>query len=161
MKSFHLFLTASALTALLGACQQAATPAPVATVAAVTEEEAAKAFDATVAAWQSMDATRIKALYAPDVAGFDYSAPDLVSDRITWDKNQDAFAAAKLDSVKVTNKKIQLLDGDNFVVTSHSIGTSTATPASNFTFRCTDVYHRPGGGQFAIVNEHCSGVPKA
>ncbi|MEO6152587.1 MAG: hypothetical protein ABIT09_11045 [Croceibacterium sp.] len=145
---------------LLTGCQQATAPAPAATMAAVTEDEASKAFDATVASWQSMDPVKIKAVYAPDVAGFDFVAPDLVTDRAAWDKNQDAFAASKIDSVKVSGKKIQLLDGDNFVVTSLSVGTSSATPANNTTFRCTDVYHRAAGGEFAIVNEHCSAVPK-
>jgi ketosteroid isomerase-like protein len=144
---------------LLAGCQQAAAPADT-TAAAITEAEASKVFDGTVAAWQSMDPAKVKAIYAPDVAGFDYSAPGLVSDRATWDKNQDAFAAAKLDSVKVSDKKIQILDGDNFIVTSLSQGTSTATPANNTTFRCTDVYHRQAGGEFAIVNEHCSGPPQ-
>ena len=157
MKKILILVTVSTLA--LGACQKAA--APVATVAAVSEDEAAKLFDGTVEVWQSMDAAKIKGIYAPDVAGFDVAAPDLVIDRAAWDKNQDAFAASKLDSVKVRSKKIQMLDADNFIVNSVSDGTSTAVPANKFTFRCTDVYHRAAGGTFSIVNEHCSGVPKA
>lgn len=128
--------------------------------AAVTDAEAGKAFESTVAAWQSMDAAKIKALYAPDVTGFDYTNGPLVPDRATWDKNQDAFAAAKLDKVDVVANKIQLLGNDAFVVTSQSEGTSTALPANNTTFRCTDVYRRDAAGAWLIVNENCSPMPK-
>ena len=149
--------------ALLTGCKQAAeAPAANATAAAaVTQDEASKAFDATVAAWGSMDAARIKALYGPDIAGFDYTMGPLITDRATWDKNQDAFAGAKLDNVKVVSKKIQLLGPDAFVVTSQSSGTSTAMPKNNSVFRCTDVFQRDAAGSWPIVNEHCSPMPKA
>ncbi len=152
-------VTMSALVVALGAtgCQKAKVAvAP----AAVTEAEAGKVFDATVAAWQSMDAAKVKALYAPDVTGFDYTNGPLVPDRATWDKNQDAFVAAKLDKVNVVAKKIQLLGNDAFVVSSQSEGTSTALPANNTTFRCTDVYLRDASGTWPIVNENCSPMPK-
>jgi ketosteroid isomerase-like protein len=141
--------------AALGACSQPAT-LPTATAVGVTEAEAAKAFEATVQGWQSMDAARIKGLYAPDVAGFDYSYPGIVTDRAQWDKNQEAFASAKLDKVSVDEKKIQLLGPDAFVVTSLSTGTSTALPANRTIFRCTDVYRQEADGAWLIVNENCA-----
>ena len=76
---------------LLAGCQKAATPV-AAGAAAVTEADASKAFDDTVAVWSSMDAAKIKALYAPGVISFDVSSPALTTDRAAFDKNQDAFA---------------------------------------------------------------------
>lgn len=152
------------LVAALGAtgCQKTeVAAAPAASASAVTEAEASKAFDETVTAWQSMDAAKIKAVYAPDVTGFDYNDGPLVPDRAAWDKNQDAFAAAKLDKIDVVAKKIQLLGNDAFVVTSQSNGMSSATPTNNSTFRCTDVYRRDAAGAWLIVNENCSPMPKA
>ena len=148
---------AAAVCMMLGACQKAEAPAAT----AVTEADASTAFDATVAAWGSMDAAKVKALYAPDVAGFDYSAAPLVTDRAIWDKNQDSFAAAKLDQISVTEKKIQLLGPDAFVVSSTSEGKSTAMPANNTKFRCTDIYRRQPDGTWLIVNENCGALPKA
>lgn len=144
----------AASCALLGGCQKSEAPAAVA--AAVTEADASAAFDATVATWASMDAAKIKALYAPDVVGFDYAYEPLVTDRATWDKNQDAFAAAKIDKLDVTAKKIQLLGPDAFVVSSFSNATSSATPTSNGVFRCTDIYQRQADGAWLIVNENCT-----
>ena len=145
---------------LLAGCEKAAVPV-AAEAAAVTEAEASKAFDDTVVVWNSMDAAKIKALYAPDVVSFDIASPALTTDRAAFDKNQDAFAAAKLDSVKVAEKKIQIVDGDTFIVSSVSDGTSSTIPANNATFRCTDVYHRGTDGKWWIVNENCSVPPKA
>ena len=144
----------------LAACHKEEAPAASAS-AAVSEADAAKAFDATVAGWQSMDAARIKGLYAPDVAGFDYSYAPLVTDKALWDKNQDAFAAAKFDKIEVKEKKIQLLGPDAFLVSSTSSGTSKANPGASFTFRCTDAYKRQADGAWLIVNENCAPPPKA
>nr|WP_166176487.1 hypothetical protein [Altererythrobacter segetis] len=149
-----------ALYALLVACQQSApSPTADATAAAVTEDEAGKAFDTTIAGWQSADAATIKALYASDVAGFDFVGP-LVTDRSTWDKNQDAFAAAKIDKIVIKAKKIQLLGPDAFVVSSYGDDISSSAKASA-TFRCTDVYKREASGSWLIVNENCSSTPTA
>ena len=148
---------AAAACLMLSACQKADAPA----AAAVTEPDASAAFDATVAAWGSMDAAKVKALYASDVAGYDYTNAPLVTDRAIWDKDQDSFAAAKLDQITVTEKKIQLLGPDAFVVSSTSEGKSTAVPANNTTFRCTDIYQRQADGKWLIVNENCGAPPKA
>ena len=155
-----IFAAAAASFALLGACQKADAPA-AAVAAAVTEADASKAFDDTVAVWGSMDAAKIKALYAPDVISFDIAAPAMTTDRAAFDKNQDAFAAAKLDKITVSAKKIQIVDGDTFIVSSVSDGTSSTIPANNSSFRCTDLYHRGDDGKWWIVNENCSAPPKA
>ena len=107
-----------------------------------------------------MDAARIKALYGPNVAGFDFAAGPLVGDRAGWDKNQEGYAAMKIDKVNVVGKHIQILDSATFIVTSVTEDLSTANPKSNGLVRCTDVYHRDEQGKWPIVNEHCSAMPK-
>ena len=42
----------------------------------------------------------------------------------------------------------------------HLSGSSTM-PANNATVRCTDVFQKDASGNWTIVNEHCSPVPKA
>ena len=88
----RILLVAFVLAA--GACPALAAPK------AITEADAAKMADATVVAWTSMDAAKIKALYAPTVNGFDYAVPGLSPDRATWDKRQDSFAAARIDKLE-------------------------------------------------------------
>jgi uncharacterized protein (TIGR02246 family) len=152
-------LIAVGAMAIAAGCHKAEVPAAnsVGDVTMLTEAEAGKVFESTVAAWQSMDAATIKALYAPDVVGFDYSGGRLVTDRATWDKNQDAFAAAKLDKVAVESKTIQILGPDSFVVSSYSVGTSSAKPGPKTVFRCTDIYQREADDSWLITNENCSG----
>ena len=126
---------------------------------AMTDADAATITDATVATWQSMDAAKIDALYAPDVVGFDVDAPPLSTDRANWTKLQQAFAAAKYDHVAVTQSKTQILDSNNFVFSTVANLTSSAGPAKAATIRCTDVFHKQTDGKFLIANEHCSRMP--
>lgn len=150
-------LATAAAYIMLGACQKGESPVAA---SAVTEAEVNQVFDATIAAWASMDADKIKALYGPGVAGFDFAAGPLVGDRATWDKNQEGYAAMKIDSVKVVGKHIQILDAATFIVTSLTEDTSTTMPKSNGLVRCTDVFHRDEQGKWPIINEHCSAMPK-
>lgn len=142
----------------LSGCNEATAPP---TPATVTEAEAGQVFDAALSAWQSMDAAKMKALYAPDFAGFDFSLAPLITDRAEWDKVEDAFAAAKVDSLDITAKKIHLLGPDAFVVDFYADATSTALPQNNGGIRCTDVFHRDAAGAWLIVAEHCSVPPEA
>jgi hypothetical protein len=142
---------------MLTACQKAEAPAGA---AAITETEASVIFDATVAVWASMDATKIKALYGSNIAGFDFAAASLVSDQAAWDKNQEGYAAMKIDAAKIVSKHIQILDAETFIVTSVTEDSSTTMPSSNGLVRCTDVYRRDEQGKWPIVNEHCSAMPK-
>lgn len=155
-----ILAAAAASCALLGACQKAET-APAAVAAAVTDAEAGKLADAMVATWESKDAARIKALYAPTVIAFDYAYGPLEEDRATFDKAQDVFAAAQIDSEEQISRKIQLLDADTFVVSGVWNGTSKAKPENNGQVRCTDVFQKGADGAWIIVNEHCSQMPKA
>lgn len=154
-----VFSASVAFCALLGACQQASSSPAAPANQAVTEDDASKAFNSTVEGWESADATRIKALYAPDFAGFDFTGP-LITDRAAWDKTQDAFAAAKIDKITIKDKKIQLLGPDSFVVSSYGED-SSSTAGTNATFRCTDVYKRESAGSWLIVSENCSSPPTA
>src|SRR4051812_21192191 len=58
---------------------------------ATSEAAADKVADATVTVWKSMDASKIKALYAPSVEAFDFGVPGLAKDRAEFDKRQDAY----------------------------------------------------------------------
>jgi len=126
----------------------------------ITDADAAKMADATVDVWKSMDAAKVKALYAPSVVAYDYGAPTLNNDRAEFDKRQDAFVAFKLDGAKEVERKIQIVSPDVFVMSGTWDMTSSTKPASNASVRCTDVFQKDQGGNWPIVNEHCSPVPK-
>jgi ketosteroid isomerase-like protein len=127
---------------------------------ATSEAAADKVADATVTVWKSMDAAKIKALYAPSVEAFDFGVPGLAKDRAEFDKRQDAYAAAKLDGAKQVERKIQVLSPDIFVMSGTWEMTSTARPANNGMVRCTDIFQKNASGNWPIVNEHCSAAPK-
>ena len=155
-----ILAAAAASFALLGACQKTEDVMETAS-APVSEAEAAKLADAMVKGWESKDAATIKALYAPGVVAFDYANGPLEEDRATFDKAQDVFAAAQIDSEEQISRKIQLLDADTFVVSGVWNGTSKAKPENNGEVRCTDVFQKGADGVWIIVNEHCSQMPKA
>ena len=127
----------------------------------LTDADAAKITDATVATWQSMDASKIDGLYAPEVVGFDVSAAPLSTDRANWAKLQQGFAAMKFDHLTITQSKTQILDPDTFIFSSVGNLTSTAGTVKALPIRCTDVYRKQADDKFLIVNEHCSSVPGA
>ena len=142
------------------ACNKATAPAAATAQEGLSEADAAKVADATVATWTSMDAGKIKALYAPSVEAYDYAAPTMSKDRAEFDKRQDVFASAKLDGAKQVERNIQILSPDVFVMTGTWDMTSSSTPANNGGVRCTDVFQKDKSGNWPIVNEHCSTVPK-
>ena len=153
----RLAIAAIATSCLLTtACAKEAPPA-----AALTQAEAEKLADVMVAGWESKDAATIKALYGPDVVAFDYAYGPLEADRATFDKAQDVFAAAQIDSEEQVSRKIQILAADTFVVSGVWNGTSKAHPEANGLVRCTDVFQKNAAGAWLIVNEHCSVMPKA
>lgn len=158
MSNWNLTAIAGSLV-LLGGCQQAA--APVAAAPNITEADANKLVDTMVSTWESKDAAKIKALYAPGVVAFDYGLGPIEADRATFDKAQDLFAAAEIDSEEQVSRKIQILDADTFVVSGVWDGTSKTKPASNGLVRCTDVFQKDAAGAWSIINEHCSAMPKA
>ena len=150
------FMAAVATCVTLAACNKAEGPA-----AAVSEAEATKLADAMVKAWESRNPARIKSIYAPSIVAFDYAAGPLEADRATFDKAQDVFAQAGIDSEEQIARKIQLIDANTFIVSGVWNGTSKDHPENNGQVRCTDVFHKAPGGDWGIVNEHCSVMPKA
>ena len=141
-------------------CNKAESAKAAPAAAAMSDADAAKLADATVDVWKSMDAAKIKALYAPSVEAFDFAAPTLSKDRAEFDKRQDVFAAAKLDGATQVERKIQILSPDVVVMSGTWNMTSSSTPANNGAVRCTDVFQKDAAGKWPIVNEHCSTVPK-
>jgi hypothetical protein len=155
-------LSAIVLLAAAGAaCNKAQAPAAATADATLSEADAAKVADAAVTTWTSMDAAKIKALYAPSVEAYDYAAPTLSKDRAEFDKRQDVFASAKLDGAKQVERKIQILSPTVFVMSGTWDMTSSSTPANNGAVRCSDVFEKDQSGNWPIVNEHCSLVPKS
>jgi ketosteroid isomerase-like protein len=156
-----LALVASIATiSAAAACQKQAASAPAAESAArISDSDAAAAADAAQAAWTSMDVRKIDAVYAPNIVGFDPMAPSLSTDRGNWTKLQQGFAAMKFDRVDIPDRSIQILDGDDFVVSGTANFTSKDGPVKSMPMRFTDVYHKQADGSFLIVNEHVSQVP--
>ncbi len=154
----HRFALSSLLVLAAAGCQPAATTPAAAP--ALTEADANAQADAMVAVWESKDAAKIKSLYTPDVVAFDYAYGPLETDRATFDKAQDVFAAAEIDKETQVSRKIQILSADTFIVSGVWDGHSNTKPASNGLVRCTDVFHKDAAGTWMIVNEHCSAMPK-
>lgn len=127
----------------------------------LSEADATAIQDKTEGVWKSMDAKAIDALYAPDVVGFDVSAPPLSTDRANWTKLQEGFAGMKLDKATDMERKIQVLDADTFVASGTTEMSSATVPANVFKLRFTDVYEKQADGKWLIVNEHVSAVPAA
>jgi ketosteroid isomerase-like protein len=147
---------AVALAFAVSACNQAAEPAAA---EPISDADAAGIADSTVETWMSMDAARIKALYAPTVVAFDFSAPDLVTDRTAFDEIQDGFAAAKFDAATQLSRDIKVLDADTIVMNGAWDISSSSIPENKASVRCTDVFEKDEAGNWLIVSEHCSPVP--
>jgi ketosteroid isomerase-like protein len=154
-----LVATASLAVAIGGCQKQAPQAADSAAGTKISQSDAATAADATQAAWASQDAAKIDALYAPDIVGFDPAEAPLSTDRTRWTKLQQDFAGMKFDHADVSDRKIQVLDSDDFIVSGTAALTSKEGPMKTAAMRFTDVYRKQPGGQFLIVNEHVSMVP--
>jgi ketosteroid isomerase-like protein len=142
---------------MLAACNQKA-EVPAAPAAAVSEADATAAADATQVAWVTMDTAKIEAPYAKDIVAFDPVAAPMSTDWDNWHKLQEGFAAAKFDKIDVSDRKIQLLDSDTFVVSGTGTLTGSGEPKSAV-MRFTDVYQKQADGKWLIVNEHVSMAP--
>jgi len=152
-------ILAAAVTA--SGCNKVQSAKPAASAEqAFSEADADKVADATVDVWKSMDAAKIKALYAPSVQAFDFAVPGLAKDRAEFDKRQDAYAEAKLDGATQLERKVQVLSPNAFVMSGTWDMSSSAVPANKATVRCTDVFEKDPNGNWLIVNEHCSQAPK-
>lgn len=157
--AFGLLLAAS--TAMASCNQKEAVPAAAAAATAVSEADAAAAADASEAAWTTMDAAKVEAVYAPGIVAFDPGDPSLSTTWASWHRLQQGFAAMKLDKVSVPDRKIQLLDSDTFIVSGTATFTSTGGAMKSVVLRITDVYQKQPDGRWLIVNEHVSMAPQA
>ncbi|MDE2596361.1 MAG: DUF4440 domain-containing protein [Sphingomonadales bacterium] len=145
--------------ALLGV-SVATSPALATASGTFSETDAARLADATQAAWVSMDIARFEAPYSKDIVSFDPTSPLLVADWSGFHQIQVIFARAKVDGLTVPDRKIQLLDDSTFIVSGTGQATSKTGPQKRFSLRFSDVYHRQTDGQWLIVNEHISLVPR-
>ena len=153
-------MSLGATVAIAGCQKQTAPQATTADAGAkISESDAATAADATEAVWVSQDAAKIDALYAPDVVGFDPMEAPLSTDRSHWTKLQQGYAAMKFDHKDVRDRKIQVLDGEDFIASGTATLTSKDGPMKTAAMRFTDVYRKQPDGRFLIVNEHISMVP--
>src|SRR5207302_842303 len=108
MNRIVTFASLAALAIAAAGCQKTAPAAQ--DQPKLTESEAAAIADKTQAEWVSMDVPREEALYARDVVGFDPVDPKLSSDWANWDRLQQEFVKEKFDGLKITERKIQVLD---------------------------------------------------
>jgi len=157
-----VLLASIASMSIMAGCNR---QSPVATQAesapAVSEADAAAAANATQAAWTSMDPAKIESVYAKDVVAFDPVDPPLSTTWENWDRLQKGFAEMKFDGMKTADRKIQVLDDDNFIVSGTGQLTSSTGKVKQASMRFTDVYHRQPDGKWLIVNEHVSMKPAA
>jgi ketosteroid isomerase-like protein len=162
MKAVRSTSGALALLALLSACDVATrTSHASGHRGTISQKQAESIADRMVETWESGDAARIKALYAPTIIGYDSGAPTMSTNRSTWDKLQDGFATAGFDRIDVNKRVIQILDSDTFVITHEGTDVSSKTAGVAWPFRCTEVFQKGRGGRWQIVNENCSVPPKA
>jgi len=152
----RLGTTVALATFAVGGCNSATSTS----IARIPETEAAAAADATQRAWISMNPLTIESVYARDIVGFDPTQPELSATWDNWAKLQAGFAGMQLDAIKVDDRKIQVLDDKDFVVSGTGVMTSSQGKTKTVSLRFTDVYHKQDNGKFLIVNEHVSLVPK-
>ncbi len=124
--------------------------------AKITYLEAAKAADAMLAAARSGDIAKIDALYARDMNAINPVEPELATDSATMHKWNVELVKLKFDQMYYTERKIQLLDGEEFIITAKVHATSQTGPVKTADFRLTNVYRKQADGKFKIINEHLS-----
>lgn len=122
----------------------------------VSEAEATKASDEMLAAALSADIARIDGLYAKDVIAVDAVAADLANGADAMHTFNAGFAQLKFDKMAYTERHIQLLDGEDFIVTAKVHAESTDGPVKKADFRITDSWRKQTDGSFKVVNEHLS-----
>jgi ketosteroid isomerase-like protein len=151
MKQLVLAAVLAGEVCLLGACSGAKP---------VTEAEAAMIADETQTTWASRNVPAIESRYAKTVIGFDPADPKISTTWENWDRLQKELVSQQFDVISVPDRRIQVLDGDTFVVTGTGTLKQAADPRKVSDFRFTDVYQRQDTGRFVIVNEHVSLTPK-
>ena len=142
-----------AALALLGgttACKKVET-------AKLDESVAAKASDDMLATALSGDIAKVDGMYAKDdIVAVDAVAADLATSSDQMHKFNEGFLSLKFDKMSYTERKIQVLDGEDFIVTAKVHAESSTGPIKATDFRLTDVFRKQSDGSFKIVNEHIS-----
>lgn len=122
----------------------------------IDEAVATKASDDLLAAALTGDVAKIDALYASDVVAVDAGAPEIGKGGEAMHKFNAGFVGLKFDKMAYTDRQIQVLDGEDFIVTAKVHAESSKGPIKATDFRLTDVFRKQADGGFKIVNEHVS-----
>jgi ketosteroid isomerase-like protein len=139
----------------LAACQKAPSGHP-----AVSESEAGRIAETAEATFTTGDLNAIMANYANGAVMIDAANPLPSADRKVETGWARAFTSMKPADYKVTERHIQLIDGDAFIssgIESFSVQAGQARPTVSARF--TDVFQRQGDGSWKIVHEHVSMPP--
>lgn len=125
----------------------------------LSESEALAIVDELNQALVSQDAPRIKAHYADNAVVMGLTATVPFTTRAEIDRDLDRFAAAKFDTYELGSRRVQIIDGDHFVLTGVSTLSNSSTGES-FPVRYSEVIARQGDGTWKIISEHISARPE-
>ena len=144
-------MVAGAAVALAG-CSKAPQPP--------TQDEAKAIVDKAEASFTSGDAAKIMTFYAPGAVMFDVVAPAPTTNRGLQTKWTESFVAMKPSNFRVPDKRVQVLDADTIIASGTGTVDAAAPKPGPVTIRYTDVYQKQADGNWLIVHEHLSDVPK-
>lgn len=139
----------------------AETQSATAAASPISEADAQKTLAAVAADYQSGDAAKIMAHYAPGAAMFDAAHATLSSDRNQQLQWATQFVGIKPADLVPNVSALQRLDGDTFVAS----GTASFTGDINghrdvLHSRYTQVFQKQPDGRWLIVAEHMSLPPE-
>lgn len=144
-------------TAALSACQKpGGPPAPI------SDAQAQQIASAMEADYGSGDAGKMAAHYARNAVVFDSSNAVPTTDAGVVRQWLGGFASMKPGDFQVSERHIQVLDGDTFVssgIAHFSVAAGQARPT--VAVRFSQVYERQKDGSWKIVHEHMSQPPAA
>jgi ketosteroid isomerase-like protein len=159
MRRFRIILAAVAVATLAG-CQKPADQTAAASKPKLTAAEALKIANSTTTDFDTKNTQAFDAMYALDAIGFEPHTEGIVADHAEWRKINQDLLAMKYDKITVREYKVQIINDDNFLLTSESDMTSTDGPVKASRWRCTDLFQRRSEDKWLIINEHCSMPPK-
>ena len=148
----RLALTVAGAAIALAGCSNAAK--------SLTQDEAKAIVDKAEASWTSGDTAKIMAFYAPGAVMFDVVAPAPTTNRGVQTKWTDSFVAMKPSNLRVPDKRVQVLDADTIIASGTGTVDAAAPKPGPVSIRYTDVYQKQADGNWLIVHEHLSDVPK-
>jgi hypothetical protein len=140
----------------LAGCHQS----PVAT-SSISRVDALRVAQATEADYGSGDVGKIMSHYAPEAVSIDTSQPSPSDDRGALTASTKTFVSEKPADYHVSDRHIQVLDGNTFVssgLANFTVEAGTARPTVGVRF--SQVYERQLDGSWKIANEHFSLPPE-